>query len=109
MIDEERGRRVLRRAFSDAGYRIEEDYPLQIAGTVILVDGYDPVRKVGYEYVTTEAGDRRNIDAHVLAELEKRNEQRQLHILMLDEQFVESEEELAYVCKAYLEEISDGV
>lgn len=108
MIDEESGRRILRRAFSDAGYQIEEDYPLQIAGTVILIDGYDSVRRVGYEYVTTEAGDRRNIDERVLTELNRMNRQRLLHILLLDERFIESEEELAYACDAYLEELSGG-
>jgi len=106
MIDEERGRRVLRRAFCDAGFQVEEDYPLQIAGTVILLDGYDPVKRVGYEYVTTEAGDRRNLDQRVLTELERANEERSLQILLLDEQFIDSEEELAQACLGFLQELT---
>jgi hypothetical protein len=108
MIDEEHGRRVLRRAFSEAGFQIEEDFPLQIAGTVILLDGYDPAQRVGYEYVTTEAGDRRNIDQRVLAELDRMNEQRLLHILLLDEQFIGTEEELADAVNGYLKGLSLG-
>ena len=109
MIDEEHGRRILRRAFSGAGFEIEEDFPLQIAGTVILLDGYDPKTRVGYEYVTTAAGDRRNIDARVLDELNRLNEQGLLHVLLLDEQFIGSQEELAFACHGFLQELSlDG-
>lgn len=106
MIDEAGGRRILRRVFSDAGFQIEEDFPLQVLGTVILLDGYDPGRRVGYEYVTTEAGDRRNIDQQVLAELDRMNEEGLLYLLLLDEQLIDSEEQLIVACHDYLEGLS---
>ncbi len=102
MIDEEHGRRILRRAFVDAGFQIEEDFPFPIAGTVIQLDGYDPARRVGYEYVTTSAGDRDQIDGRVVEELDRLNEDLLAHILMVDEQYISTSEELIFACNAYL-------
>lgn len=108
MIDEEQGRRVLRRAFVDAGFSIEEDFPFAIAGTTIYLDGYDPAQRVGYEYVTTAAGDRQHINERVVEELDRLNEDRLVHILMIDEQYIATSEELAFACNAYLENLSLG-
>ncbi len=58
MLSERDGRIVLREAFEAQGYRIAEDYPLQIAGlqSAVLLDGYDANSRVGYEYLTGEDG-----------------------------------------------------
>ncbi|MCA9778976.1 MAG: hypothetical protein KC800_19745 [Candidatus Eremiobacteraeota bacterium] len=103
MIDEVQGRRVLKKAFEDAGYRIEEDYPFRVAGSVISLDGYDPVRRSGYEYITTAAGDRGDLNEVVLEELNQMNEDGLVNILLVDEHLVSSEEELREACQGYLE------
>lgn len=58
MLSERDGRIVLREAFEAQGYRVAEDYPLQLAGleTTVLLDGYDADQRVGYEYLTGEDG-----------------------------------------------------
>ena len=103
MIDEVQGRRVLMKSFQDAGYTIEEVFAFRIAGSVIYLDGYDPVKRVGYEYITTAAGDRADLNEVVLEELNQLNEEGLVHILLIDEQYVLSEEELRLACQGYLE------
>ena len=106
MIDEVQGRRVLRKSFEQAGYTIEEDFAFVIAGSVIYLDGYDPVNRVGYEYITTSAGDRGDLNEVVLEELNHLNEAGLVHILLVDEHYVSSEEELRLACHGYLEELA---
>jgi hypothetical protein len=108
MIDEGQGRQILRQAFQNAGFQIQEDFPFPIAGTVIRLDGYDPAQRVGYEYVTTSAGDRHQINERVVEELDRLNEDRLVHILMVDEQHISTSDDLAFACNAYLEELSLG-
>jgi len=108
MIDEVQGRGVLRKVFEDAGYRIEEDYAFRVAGSLIYLDGYDPVRRVGYEYITTAAGDRGDLNEVVLEELNQMNEEGLVDILLVDENYVSSEEELRLACQGYLEALRLG-
>ncbi len=54
-------------------------------GVPITLDGYDRARRIGYEYVTTEAGDREEGTADVVAELERRMERGELAVLLVDE------------------------
>jgi hypothetical protein len=108
MIDEEHGRRVLCQLFSEAGFEIEEDHPLAIAETVVSLDGYDPVRRVGYEYIVTAEGDRREFHEGVLDALSRLNEQGLAHIFLVDERWVPDEESLVLACREYLQELSLG-
>ncbi len=56
MLSESAGRQVLKEAFEAQGYSIEEDYAFAWDGIEVLLDGYDPVARVGYEYLTQEDG-----------------------------------------------------
>jgi hypothetical protein len=51
-VGEELARAVLDRAFADAGLRIQNDYPFRSGTTMLQLDGFDPVAKVGYQYVS---------------------------------------------------------
>lgn len=108
MIDEAQGRQILFEAFTEAGFKIEEDFSFPIAGTVVYLDGYDPGRRVGYEYVTTAAGDRANISERVLEELEQLNAENLVSVLLIDEHFISTAEELLFACRGYLEELALG-
>jgi hypothetical protein len=44
-------RAVLDRMFRDAGLRILSDVPVELPGAVFTVDGFDPERRIGYEYL----------------------------------------------------------
>jgi len=84
-VNETEGRTVLRKAFEAAGLRVVEDFALEVAGKTIHLDGYDPDRKLGYEYLTTEAGDREELTADVLRELDRRIGEGELAVLLVDE------------------------
>lgn len=74
-LDEGPARRLLAGRFRDAGLRVVEDVALA-APVAITLDGFDPERRIGFEYVAPEeardlaANDRaaleRSTDPHVL-------------------------------------------
>jgi hypothetical protein len=85
-----------------AGLSIVDHHPLEIAGRTILLDGYDPARNVGYEYITTEAGDREEITPEVIAELEERMSHGELFLLLVDEGEVSDEAALSRAADHFL-------
>jgi hypothetical protein len=84
-MTEGEGRAVLKGVFEGAGYRISEDVPLSVAGSQVTIDGFDVEAQVGYELLTTEAGDRREFTPLVVRELEGRIERGELRLLLIDE------------------------
>lgn len=50
-ISEIEARVLLAAMFRDAGYRILYDRTLVLGGARVAVDGYDPQRRVGFEYI----------------------------------------------------------
>src|SRR5262249_2821835 len=70
VLTEKEGRAVLRARFEAAGLTIEEDFALD--DPPITLDGWDATRRVGYEFLTTEAGDRDEITWQALEALELR-------------------------------------
>ncbi len=53
-LDEASARWLLASRFRAAGLRVVEDVTIEAAGVALAVDGFDPARRVGYEYVATE-------------------------------------------------------
>lgn len=103
MLTEAQGRQVLHKVFSAAGYQIAEHVPFPIASGTIHLDGFDAVRRVGYEYISTEDGDRDEITPEVMAELDRGNAAGDFHVLLVDEKDVESAEELEAASQAFLQ------
>ena len=69
-LDEASARRLLAARFRAAGLRIVEDVPLEAGGVTLVADGFDPVRRVGYEYIAAaerdlelDAGERARLSA----------------------------------------------
>jgi hypothetical protein len=89
-IDETEGVRILKERFVAAGLDIVDAHPLDVAGKTLHLDGYDPARKIGFEYITTAAGDREELTAEVVAELEQRMRADELYLLLIDEREVAS-------------------
>lgn len=96
---------ILKECFSQAGFHIVENYPLAEGVIQFSVDGYDPSAKVGYEFVTTEAGDRQEITPSLIAELEGTMKKGELYIFLIDEQEVASAAELSDAAKHFLEKV----
>jgi hypothetical protein len=53
-LDEASARFLLASRFRAAGLRVVEDVSLQVGDVELVVDGFDPVRRVGFEYVAAE-------------------------------------------------------
>ena len=90
-MDERTGRALLRERFTAAGLTIQEDFPFREGTIAFSMDGYDPARRIGYEYITTEAGDREELTPALLAELEALMARGQLHVLLVDEHDVDNQ------------------
>jgi len=54
IIDEAHARVVLNESFRNAGLRVLADVDLEIRGRSVTVDGFDPDRRIGFEYSASE-------------------------------------------------------
>ncbi len=90
MISELEGAATLKRCFEAAGLTIVEHHPLRVGGRTIHLDGFDPERRIGFEYLTSEAGDRAELTADVVLELEAHMRVGDYYLLLVDEREVDS-------------------
>jgi hypothetical protein len=102
MLTEREGCDVLARCFRAAGLDIVENFRFDEDGVLVSLDGWDAARRVGYEFVTTEAGDRSEFTPHVVAKLEKRMLRGELQVLLIDEREIMTEDALTEAADAFL-------
>jgi hypothetical protein len=76
---------LLKARFEAAGYRIEENIDFDEDGVRFELDGFDPDKRVGYEYVSSDAGDGWDVDDSVIAALAARRDKGELFVLVVDE------------------------
>ena len=76
---------LLKARFEQAGYAIAENVPFDEHGIRFEIDGFDAEKRVGYEYVTDEAGDSWDVDGDVVAELDARRAAGELFVLVVAE------------------------
>lgn len=84
-MTETEGCEILRRVFTQAGLAIQEAYALHGEGVPVHLDGFDPARRVGYEYITTEGGDRAEVTHEVVVALDEKMEKGELFVFLIDE------------------------
>ncbi|MCX7024345.1 MAG: hypothetical protein NT080_06975 [Spirochaetes bacterium] len=84
-MTENEGRAILHGRFEAAGLRILDDQPLTMGDVKVLLDGFDPSARVGYEFITAEAGDYGEFTPSVIDELEARILRGELFVLLVDE------------------------
>jgi hypothetical protein len=84
-MEERQACALLKARFEAAGFDIAENVPFDENGVRFEVDGFDAGARVGYEYVTEEAGDGWDVDDSVKASLEARRKTGELFILVVDE------------------------
>ena len=109
-LTESEGVRLLREEFVKAGLAIRDGAPFEVEGTVLSLDGYDPERRVGFEFVTAEAGDRKSFGEAVVAALEGRMERGEAFLLLVDEWDIADAAELTLAARRFLDELrSRGV
>ncbi len=75
----------LKRRFEAAGFHIQENQRFDEDGVWFEIDGFNAARRVGYEYLTQEAGDGWDVDGGVIARLAERRKRGELHVLIVDE------------------------
>ena len=104
-MNEREGRAVLLERFRAAGVEIVEDVWIEVDGAPqvkVELDGWDAAKKVGYEYVTTEAGDRVQFDARAIAALEGAMTRGELFVLLIDEHEAVEDRELQHAADGFL-------
>jgi hypothetical protein len=84
-MTEREGCTLLKARFERAGFHVAENYALNETGLQFELDGFDAERRVGYEFVTEEAGDGWDVDDRVRAELAARAKRGELFVLVVDE------------------------
>lgn len=101
-MNEREGTALLKARFEAAGYRIREGFRYQSGGVSFSMDGFDPDARVGFEYVTTAAGDRAEITPEVVAHLERRMRAGEIAVLLLDEREAPSKDLLEFAAARFL-------
>ncbi len=105
-MDEREGSRLLTEEFVRAGYDVQADVAMTVGSATIHLDGWDANKRVGFEFVTDEAGDRAEFDATVLNELEAMIGRGECHVLLVDEHEGLAEPELRRVAQRFLAEVA---
>ncbi len=106
MLTESQGCAVLRESFLAAGYDIHDNVPFSEGEIRFQVDGFDPVARVGFEFITTEAGDRTELSQQMIAQIEQRIGAGDLFLLLVDEYDVENEAELRLHAERFLDMVA---
>ena len=96
----------LKRRFEAAGFHIKENQRFDEDGVWFEIDGFDAARRVGYEYLTKEAGDGWDVDGNVIARLAERHKRGELHVLVVDEADAPDAASLDQAIDAFLGELA---
>ena len=84
-MTESEGTALLFQRFTEAGYAIVPNFRFHEGDIDVDLDGWDATARVGYEYITREAGDDRQFDATTLACFEARMTKGELFVMLIDE------------------------
>jgi hypothetical protein len=106
-ISEEEGCAILKAVFDARGYRIAEHTPFDDDGLAFTADGWDSDKRVGYEYITDEAGDREEFTPDLLERLEERIGRGDFHFFLVDESQGLSAADLKAAAEAFLDRVAN--
>lgn len=106
MISEAEGCAILTRVFESRGYQIARDVLLAVGGVELTADGWDAEARVGFEYMTLEAGDHADLTPAEMAELDEQMERGELFLFVIDENRIEVAADLEWAAQAFLDEVS---
>lgn len=106
-MEERKASELLKRRFEAAGFRIAESFDFNAHGLRFDLDGFDADAKVGFEYVTDEAGDGWDVDDDVIAKLTALRQSGELSVLVIDEAEAKDEADLTRLADEFLAELKD--
>jgi hypothetical protein len=102
LVNEAEGTALLATRFTEAGYAIVQNFHFHEGDIAVDLDGWDAVARVGYEYITSEAGDYLQFDPATLERFEARMEKGELAVLLVDEHDVVTAEALDAAARGFL-------
>lgn len=105
-VTENEGCALLLAKFTEAGFAIAPDFPFREGDIAVDLDGWDETARVGYEYITREAGDHRQFDAATLGRFEARVARGELHVLLVDETEAVTASALAAAADGFLARVA---
>jgi hypothetical protein len=105
-VTEAEGTRLLLERFTAAGYTIRENFHFHEGDIEVDLDGWDENARVGYEYITAEAGDYLQFDPATLGRFEARMRKGELFVLLVDEHDAVTEAELEDAARGFLAELA---
>lgn len=105
VISERDGCQALARVFEQRGYAVARDVPLDLGGLCFNADGWDAAARVGFEYLTHEAGDHLDLSPPVIARLGELMERDELHMLLVDEHEIDTIDDLTWSAHRFLDEV----
>jgi hypothetical protein len=105
-VTEAEGCALLLARFTEAGYAVAESFPFHEGDVSVDLDGWDAAARVGYEYITRQAGDDRQFDPATLARFEERMEKGELYVLLVDERDAVTAPALEAAAKGFLAELA---
>ena len=83
-MKEATGRAILRAIFVEEGLSIAEDVAVRFGAHEVILDGWDAARRVGFEVLTSEAGDRDAFTPAVVEVIEDTMRRGEAHVLLVD-------------------------
>jgi hypothetical protein len=96
---------LLKARFEAAGFHIAENVMFDEDGVRFEIDGFDAEARVGYEYVTEEAGDSWDVDDAVQHALAERRKNGELFVLVVSETEAPDEAAVGQRADAFLAEL----
>jgi len=84
---------------------VEENVPFTEAGVEFEIDGWDAKARVGFEYLTEEAGDHAELPPATVERLERAMEDESLFVFLIDESEGLDEAALSEAAEAFLDRV----
>jgi hypothetical protein len=105
-MTEAEGTEIMTARFAARGFAIDHDVPFDLGGRRLRLDGFDPARRVGFEFVTHEEGDHKDLPSEVLDALEAEMVAGHLWLLIIDEALELGTDELAWACDRFCDAVA---
>ena len=106
MLTEAQACTILKRIFESRGFSIQENILFAEEEVSFTADGWDPAARVGYEFLSHEAGDHEDLSPEEIRTLGTWIESGRVYFFIIDEKQVADEAELAWAANAFLDEVA---
>ena len=105
-MTEDEGTALLLSRFTEAGFAIASNFHFHEGDIEVDLDGWDAAARVGYEYITREAGDEAQFDPATLARFEARMQKGELYVMLIDEHEAVTADALDAAARGFLAEVT---